>query len=76
MLGARSGAGVEYPIGVSGAIVDALVGGLKRWGGELRLGTHVEQILLESGKVAGARWYGGEILRAPVLISNATIWDT
>jgi carotene isomerase len=76
MLGERSRAGVEYPVGGSGAIVDALVRGLKHWGGQLRLGAHVEQILLESGKVAGVRLQNGEIIKAPVIVSNATIWDT
>lgn len=76
MLGERSRIGVEYPVGGSGAIVKALVRGLERWGGSLRLGTHVEQILLESGKVVGVRLHKGEILKAPVVISNATIWDT
>lgn len=76
MLGERSGAGVEYPVGGSGAIVEALVRGLKRWGGELRLGCHVEQILVESGKVTGVRLRRGEILNAPIVISNASIWDT
>ncbi|PSB45375.1 all-trans-retinol 13,14-reductase [Cyanosarcina cf. burmensis CCALA 770] len=76
MLGERSRAGVEYPIGGSGAIVDALVRGLKRWGGELRLGCHVEQILVESGRVTGVRLRKGEILHAPIVISNASIWDT
>ncbi|NEP80004.1 MAG: NAD(P)-binding protein, partial [Okeania sp. SIO3B3] len=46
MLGERSNSVVEYPIGGSGAIVDALVRGLERWGGELRLNTHVEQITI------------------------------
>jgi carotene isomerase len=76
MLGERTRAGVEYPVGGSGAIVDALVRGLKRWGGELRLNAHVEQILVEAGKVVGVRLRQGEILKAPVVISNATIWDT
>lgn len=76
MLGERSGAGVEYPVGGSGAIVEALVRGLKRWGGELRLGCHVEQILVESGRVKGVRLRRGEILHAPIVISNASIWDT
>ena len=76
MLGERSRVGVEYPIGGSGAIVDALVRGLKRWGGDLRLGCHVEQILVESGRVSGIRLRRGEILTAPVVISNATLWDT
>jgi carotene isomerase len=76
MLGERSRAGVEYPVGGSGAIVQALVRGLERWGGKLRLGCHVEQILVESGKVVGVRLKNGEILSAPIVISNASIWDT
>ncbi len=76
MLGERSRAGVEYPIGGSGAIVEALIRGLKRWGGELRLGTHVEQILVEYGKVTGVLLPEGKVVKAPVVISNATIWDT
>lgn len=76
MLGERSRAGVEYPVGGSGAIVDALVRGLKRWGGELRLRSHVDRILVESGKAVGVRLRNGEEIKAPVVISNATIWDT
>ncbi|MDB9373943.1 phytoene desaturase family protein [Nodularia sphaerocarpa] len=76
MLGERSRAGVEYPLGGSGAIVDALVRGLERWGGKLLLGSHVEQILLESGQAVGVKLRNGEILKAPIVISNATIWDT
>ena len=76
MLGERTRAGVEYPVGGSGAIVAALLRGLKRWGGELRLGTHVDKILVESGKVTGVKLRKGEILQAPMVISNATIWDT
>lgn len=34
----------DYPVGGSGAIVDALVRGLEKNGGTLRLGTHVEQV--------------------------------
>ncbi|MBW4565094.1 MAG: NAD(P)/FAD-dependent oxidoreductase [Mojavia pulchra JT2-VF2] len=76
MLGERSRAGVEYPVGGSGAIVQALVRGLERWGGKLRLGCHVEQILVESGKVIGVQSRNGDILKAPIVISNASIWDT
>lgn len=76
MLGERSRVGVEYPAGGSAAIVNALVRGLERWGGKLRLGCHVEQILVEGGKAVGVRLQNGEILNAPIVISNATIWDT
>ncbi|MEP0800622.1 phytoene desaturase family protein [Funiculus sociatus] len=76
MLGERSRAGVEYPVGGSGAIVDALVRGLKRWGGELKLNAHVEQILIQSSKVKGVKLKNGEVINTPVVISNATLWDT
>jgi phytoene dehydrogenase-like protein len=76
MLGERSRAGVEYPVGGSGAIVDALVRGLKRWGGELKLNAHVEEILIQSSKVTGIKLKKGELINAPVVISNATLWDT
>jgi carotene isomerase len=76
VLGERSRAGVEYPMGGSGAIVSALVRGLQRWGGQLLLGTRVEQILVESGRAIGVRLRGGEVLKAPIVISNATLWDT
>jgi phytoene dehydrogenase-like protein len=49
---------------------------LQRWGGELWLNAHVEQILVESGKVVGVQLRGREVLKAPVVISNASIWDT
>ncbi|MGB7441028.1 MAG: NAD(P)/FAD-dependent oxidoreductase [Coleofasciculaceae cyanobacterium] len=76
MLGERSRAGVEYPIGGSGAIIQALVRGLQRWGGELRLNSHVEQIIVERGKAVGVKLQTGEIIQAAVVISNATLWDT
>lgn len=76
MFGERTNSVIDYPIGGSGAIVDALVRGLKKWGGTLRLGTHVEKILVESGKVRGVRLRNGEELSAAIVISNASVWDT
>lgn len=76
MLGERSHVGVEYPVGGSEAIINALVRGLERWGGQLRLRSHVEQILVENGKASGVRLKNGETLLAPIVISNASIWDT
>ncbi|QZZ21590.1 FAD-dependent oxidoreductase [Leptothermofonsia sichuanensis E412] len=76
MLGERTYSVVDYPLGGSGAIVDALVRGLQRWGGQLRLNAHVEEILVESGQAVGIRLRRGGVLRAPVIISNATRWDT
>jgi carotene isomerase len=76
MVGERHRSWIDYPIGGSGAIVQAFVRGLQRWGGTLRLNAHVERILLESGRVVGVRLRNGEILHAPIVISNASLWDT
>lgn len=76
MFGERARSTIDYPIGGSGAIVQALVRGLERWGGQLRLKAHVEQILIENGRAIGVQLRSGEILKAAVVISNATVWDT
>lgn len=76
MFGERSRSVVDYPLGGSGALIDALVRGLERWGGQLQLGSHVERIVVESRTVAGVRLKNGEVLHAPVVISNASLWDT
>lgn len=76
MFGERTNSVIDYPIGGSGAIVEALIRGLKKWGGSLRLGTHVEKILVQSGQVTGVQLRQGETLTAPIVISNATLWDT
>ncbi|MGC1528440.1 MAG: NAD(P)/FAD-dependent oxidoreductase [Phormidesmis sp.] len=83
MFGERAQSVIDYPVGGSGAIVDALVRGLTKWGGQLRLGTHVEQIITHAGtrtaragRVQGVRLKSGEQIEAPIVISNATIWDT
>lgn len=76
MLGERNQSVIDYPVGGSGAIVQALVRGLERWGGQLRLGCHVEEILVSQGRVTGVRLRRGETLTAPIVLSNATVWDT
>ncbi|MEL7142092.1 MAG: NAD(P)/FAD-dependent oxidoreductase [Cyanobacteria bacterium J06643_4] len=76
MFGERSHSVIDYPIGGSGALVEALVRGLKKWGGQLRLGTHVDKIITENKRTRGVLLKDGEHIYAPIVISNATIWDT
>ncbi len=76
MLGERNRAGVEYPLGGSETIINALLKGLKRWGGELYLNSHVDKIIVESGNITGIKLRKGDIVEAPIVISNATLWDT
>ncbi len=76
MFGERTHSVIDYPLGGSGAIVTALVKGLERWGGELRLNSPVERVVVEAGQATGVLLQGGRRLSAPVVISNATVWDT
>ncbi len=73
----RPGVVLDYPVGGSGALVNALLRGLERRGGQLRLKAHVEQILVEGGRAVGVRLRNGEVIRARrAVVSNAVIWDT
>ena len=67
---------LDFPVGGSAAVVDALVQGLKRHGGTLRTGARVEQILVEDGRAVGVRLKDGETIHADQLVSNADIWST
>ena len=60
----RPGAILDYPVGGSGAVIDALVRGIERHGGTVRLSTHVERINVdESGRAVGVTLRGGEVLQ-------------
>ncbi|WP_017324122.1 NAD(P)/FAD-dependent oxidoreductase [Synechococcus sp. PCC 7336] len=76
MYGERDRSVIDYPIGGSGAIVAALVRGLEKWGGKLRLRSHVSEIQVEGGRAVGVRLQSGEAIEADAVISNATVWDT
>lgn len=76
MFGERANSVVDYPLGGSEAIVQALVRGLEKFGGHLRLGTHVDRIDIRDRQVAGVTLRNGDRLSAPIVISNATLWDT
>lgn len=68
---------LDYPVGGSGALVQALVRGLKKHSGELRVNAHVEKVVVENGRATGVRLRSGEVLRSRVaVISNASVWDT
>lgn len=68
--------GAHYPKGGGQVIAANLVEALRANGGELRLRTGVEKILVEGGKVTGVRLQDGDELRAPVVISNGDLKRT
>lgn len=73
----RSGVKLDYPLGGSGNLVNALVRGLQKQGGELRLNAHVEKVLVENQRAIGVQLRNGEVIRANhAVVSNASVWDT
>ena len=63
--------GAYYPRGGAHSIPEALIARLQRDGGELRLSTPVERILVEDGRAAGVELGDGERVRADLVVSNA-----
>ncbi|KAL6638706.1 hypothetical protein ACP70R_023817 [Stipagrostis hirtigluma subsp. patula] len=73
----KPGCMLEYPLGGSGAIIDALVRGIEKFGGRLTLRSHVEKILIENGRAVGVKLRSGQVVRAKkAVVSNASMWDT
>lgn len=68
---------LDYPVGGSAALVDALIRGLKKHNGKLILNAHVEAIIVENNRAVGAKLRDGKVIRAKkAVISNASVWDT
>lgn len=73
----RPNVALDYPVGGSGAIIDALVRGMEKFGGKLRLNSHVSEILVENQRAVGVKLRNGEEIRTNQgVVSNASVWDT
>ena len=71
---------LDYPMGGSAALVDALARSITRprgeATGEIKTSAHVTQIHSQSGRASGVRLRSGEVIQADTVISNASVWDT
>ncbi|KAJ8611559.1 hypothetical protein CTAYLR_010180 [Chrysophaeum taylorii] len=67
---------LDYPVGGSGAVAEALADKIVELGGEVRLGTHVDEIIVEGGRATGFRLGDHSVVRASTVISNADAWTT
>ncbi|KAK1323725.1 hypothetical protein QJS10_CPA02g00775 [Acorus calamus] len=73
----KPGCSLEYPLNGSGGVVDALVRGMRKFGGRLALGNHVDKIVVENGRATGVKLRSGQFVRAKkAVVSNASMWDT
>jgi len=64
-----------YPEGGCGAISDAYGNGIRKFGGEIKLGAKVQKIEVRNGKVVGVL-VGDELCKADIVVSNADIKNT
>lgn len=57
----KPGCSLEYPLHGTGAVVDALVRGMQKFGGRLSLRSHVENIVVENGRAIGVKLRSGQV---------------
>uniref|UniRef100_A0A7S4EWH9 Amine oxidase domain-containing protein n=2 Tax=Chrysotila carterae TaxID=13221 RepID=A0A7S4EWH9_CHRCT len=69
---------LDFPLGGTASIVDALVRGVvKHEHCELLLNTHIDEVVVSDGRACGVRTASGEIIRArQAVVSNADLWST
>ena len=67
---------MDCPVGGSKSIVDALVRGIEKHGGEVFCNTKVEEINIADGKATGVRINKGRTVKAnKAVVSNLSVWD-
>jgi len=69
------GAVMDCPKGGAKAIIDALVRGIEKKGGEIYLKSRVDNIVIEDGKATGIVVRGNNIKAKKAVISNLSVWD-
>jgi len=63
--------GIQFAMGGTGALVDALTTLITEIGVQLRLNTTVDEIVVQQGQATGVRLASGEVLHADLVVSNA-----
>jgi len=68
--------GGYYPVGGASRMAETIIPQIQKNGGELFTYASVEQILIKRGRAAGVRMADGTDIHAPVVISNAGVFNT
>ena len=72
---------MDCPKGGAKKIVEALVRGIEKYGGEIYFNSHVEQITVQNGRANGIkirtnkRNGGTEVKASKAVLSNLSVWD-
>ena len=70
---------LDFPVGGSGGIIDALERGVTKHGGRVLSSNRVHEVLVEDGRAAGVRagpGAGRRIRARRAVVSNADVWTT
>eukprot|EP00980_Cylindrotheca_fusiformis_P005223 scaffold1119_cov120-Cylindrotheca_fusiformis.AAC.3 len=68
----RPGVTLDFPKGGSGEIANTLVRGVEKYGGEVCLNCHVDEIIVENNRAVGVKLASGKVIRASqAVVSNA-----
>lgn len=68
--------GAYYPVGGASRMAETIIPVVQRSGGEVFTYANVEEILVKRGKVRGVRMADGTDIEAPLVISNAGVFNT
>lgn len=68
--------GGYYPVGGASRMAETIIPQIQKTGGEVFTYAAVERILLENGKAVGVCMKDGTEVRAPIVISNAGVFNT
>ena len=73
----RPGVTLDFPKGGSGAMVDALVRGVEKFGSHVFVNCHVDEIIVKDGKAIGVKLADGQTVHAKqAVVSNADPYIT
>jgi len=67
---------LEYPLGGSETIVNALVKGLKKFKGDLLLSSRVEEIIFDNKLATGVKLTNGTLISSNNVVMNSDIWNS
>ncbi|HHO56591.1 MAG TPA: NAD(P)/FAD-dependent oxidoreductase, partial [Trueperaceae bacterium] len=68
--------GAYYPLGGAASIAESIVSSVKEYGGDCRVASEVEEIVLEHNRAIGVKLKSGQIIKANYIISNTGAYSS
>ncbi len=65
-----------YPVGGAAKMAETIIPQIQKTGGEVFTYASVEEIIVKNGKAIGVKMNDGEEINAPLIISNAGVFNT